>query len=316
MIFLYNVCMCLISRGYRKQFVCRYDKEVGIPYHSYEDFNGLHQEAYTFINSLKAEIHYFFYYYDNYKEDKIVLFCHGLGPGHTAYLKEIETLAKHGYKVLTIDYMGCGESKGKLLRSLNEPTRDTSELLDYLKLDKPIVLVGHSLGGYTALNLVNLRKKLQKAVILSGFLTISSLVEENIKSKFVSSRILKYERKMEPELSKLDNIEYLKNTTDDLFFIQSDDDMVVPYSLGLKVVEGIDNSHIKTLKVTGKKHNPNYSYSAIEYMNEVFGKYISLINEKEIKTDEDKINYFKDVSLPKLVEQDEEILKAIFDFID
>ena len=310
------VGMCLISRGYRKQFVCRYDKEVGIPYYSYEDFEGLHQEAYTFINSLKAEIHYFFYYYDNCKEDKIVLFCHGLGPGHTAYLKEIETLAKHGYKVLTLDYMGCGESKGKLLRSLNEPTRDTSELLDYLKLDKPIVLVGHSLGGYTALNLVNLRKNLQKAVILSGFLTISSLVEENIKSKFVSSRILKYEQKMEPELSKLDSIEYLKNTTDDLFFIQSDDDMVVPYSLGLKVVEGIDNSHIKTLKVTGKKHNPNYSYSAIEYMNEVFGNYNSLLAEKKIKTNEDKINYFKDVSLPKLVEQDEEIFKAIFGFID
>ena len=310
------VGMCLVSRGYRKQFVCRYDKEVGVPFYSHEDFKGLYQEAYTFTNSLKAEIHYFFYYYDNYKEDKIILFCHGLGPGHTAYLKEIETLAKYGYKVLTLDYMGCGESKGKLLRSLNEPTRDANELLDFLKLDLPIVVVGHSLGGYTALNLMNLRKNLQKAVILSGFITIPSLVEEIIKSKFVSSRILKYEQKMEPELSKLDNIEYLKNTTEDLFFIQSDDDMVVPYSLGLEIVEKIDNPHIKTLKVTGKKHNPNYSYSALEYMNEVFGKYASLLNEKKIKTDEDKINYFKDVSLPKLVEQDEEIFKLIFDFID
>ncbi len=307
--------MSIVSYLYKKQFVCRYDKEVGVPYYSYSDFKGLKQEVNSFTNSIGIEIKYFFYYYDNYRKDKIVLFLHGLGPGHTAYLKEIEFLAKAGYKVLTLDYMGCAESKGKNMRSLNEPTRDVNDLLDYLKLDKPIVLVGHSLGGYTALNIINLRNEISKAVIMSGFLSIESLMSVFVKSKFIYKGVVKYEKKMEPDYYISNNLEYLKTTKDDIFFIQSDDDQMVPYNIALKEVEQIDNPRIKTLRVTGKKHNPNYSLDAVNYMNEVFDEYNELLKKKKIRTDEDRINFFKDVSLTRLTEQDEDIISAICGFI-
>ena len=90
---------------------------------------------------------------------------------------------------------------------------------------------------------------------------------------------------------------------------------MVPYDIGLKVVESIDNSHIHAIKLNDRKHNPNYTRDAIAYMNEVFGKYNQLIKDKKIKNDNDRIEYFKDVSLPKLVEQDQEIIKSIIDFI-
>ena len=307
--------MGIISSFYRKSFVCRYDKEVGIPYYSHTDFEGLNQERFSFINSKGIEIQYFYYYYDNYRKDKVILFCHGIGPGHTAYMAEINELAKRGYKILALDYCGCGESKGKILNSLNEPTRDVNDLLDYLKLDVPVVLVGHSLGGYTALNISNLRKDINKAVVLSGFLSISSLALGILKSKFIVSRILSYERKQEPEYFKLDNINYLKTTDNDIFFIQSSDDGIVSYNIALGLVMDIDNPHIKKLKIENRKHNPNYTDAAIAYMNEVFAKYNTLIKEKKIKTDEDKINYFKDVSLAKLVEQDQDLFNQIAEFI-
>ena len=308
--------MSIISHQYKKQFVCRYDKEVGIPYYSYSDFKGLKQEAYSFVNSINIEIKYFFYYYDNYRTDKIVLFLHGLGPGHTAYLAEIEFLAKAGYKVLTLDYMGCEESQGKNMRSLNEPTRDVNDLLDYLKLDKPIVVVGHSLGGYTALNIINIRKEISKAVIISGFLSIESLMKVFVKSKFIYNGVIKYEKKMEPDYFQINNLEYLKTTKDKIFFIQSDDDPMVPYSIALKEVEQIDNPNIKTLRVTGKKHNPNYSLDAVNYMNEIFGQYNELLKKKKIRSDEDRINFFKDVSLTRLTEQDKDIVSIISEFIN
>ena len=156
--------MGFISHQYKKNFVCRYDKEAGVPYYAYTDFEGFKQETYSFTNSKGIEIHYFFYYYDSYKEDEIIFFCPGIGPGHVAYFSEIDCLAKRGYKVLTLDYTGCGESKGKILGSLNMPTLDVMDLLDYLKLEKPVVLMGHSLGGYTALNVVNLIKD-RKSVV-------------------------------------------------------------------------------------------------------------------------------------------------------
>ena len=104
--------MGFIVNHYIKFFVHRYDKEVGVPYYSHKDFKGFKCEDYSFTNSSGINIRYFFYYYDNYKTDKIILFCHGMGPGHTAYIAEIEALARRGYKVLTLDYAGCGESGG------------------------------------------------------------------------------------------------------------------------------------------------------------------------------------------------------------
>lgn len=308
--------MGIISKLYLKNFLHRYDKEVGVPYYSYQDFEGLNREDYSFKNSRGTDIRYFYYYYPNYKIDKAILFCHGLGPGHTAYLAEIETLCKRGYKVLTLDYTGSGESGGSSMISLTEPTRDAIDLLDHLKLKEEIIIMGHSLGGFTALNVINLRKELQKAVILSGFLSSSSLISSVIKNKFIVSRILKYERKINPQYSQIDNDEYLKNINDKLFFIQSIDDAIVPYSIGLGTVELINNKNIQTKKMNDRKHNPNYTDEAVKYMNEVFGKYNYLLKKKEIKTDAQKIEYFKDVSIAKLTEQDQSLFDEIINFIN
>ena len=308
--------MGLVSYLYKKEFVCRYDKEVGVPYYRVSDFKGLNEEVFSFINSKGVELNYFFYYYDNYQDDKIVLFLHGLACGHAAYFAEIDALARRGYKVLTLDYTGCGDSKGKCLGSLNTPTRDVNELLDYLKIDKSIVLVGHSLGGYTSLNTISLRSEIKKAIVISGFLTIKSIGDALIKNNFFVKRILAYENKLYPEYKDLNNIDYLNKTTDDIFFIQSEDDAMVPYRIALEVVEQIDNPHIKKLKMSGRKHNPNYTDAAVQYMNEVFGNYYSLIKQKKIKTDAEKIEYFKDVSLAKLVEQDEDLFDQIAEFIN
>ena len=51
-------------------------------------------------------------------------------------------------------------------------------------------------------------------------------------------------------------------------------------------------------------------------MDEVFGKYYQLVREKKIVTDEERIAYFKDASLDKLTEQDQNIINQIFDFLD
>lgn len=307
--------MGLVSYLYKKHFVCRYDKEVGVPYYQASDFKGLKKECFSFTNSKGIELKYFYFYYDNYKNDVVVLFLHGLACGHAAYFAEIDALARRGYKVLTLDYTGCGDSKGKCLGSLNTPTRDVNELLDYLKIDKPLVIVGHSLGGYTALNIISLRGEIKKAVVISGFLSIKTIGDALIKNNFFVKHILKYENKLYPEYKDLNNIDYLNKTNNNIFYIQSDDDGMVSYRIALEVVEQIDNPHIKTLKMSGRKHNPNYTDAAVSYMNEVFGNYYALIRKKQIKTDEDKINYFKDISLSKLVEQDEDLFDQISSFI-
>ena len=308
--------MGIVAKVYRKRFVCRFDKEVGVPYYSYTDFKGLKQESFSFINSKRIEIHYFYYYYENYKRDKIVLFCHGLGPGHISYLREIEELARRGYKVLTLDYTGCGESKGKCLGSLNTPTRDVMDLLNHLQLEEKIIVVGHSLGGFTALKVAYLRKEITKVVVFAPIVTTRVMIFNASKSNFITKHVLKYERKVEREYDSIDLPTYLKNTTDDIMFVQSIDDPMVPYISSLKVAEEANNPHIQIIKFDNRKHNPNYTEEAVNYMNEVFGDYNRLAKYKKINSDEERIAYFKDVSLEKLTEQDETLFDRIVSFIE
>ena len=91
---------------------------------------------------------------------------------------------------------------------------------------------------------------------------------------------------------------------------------MVKYSISMKVVEQIDNSHIETVKYLNKKHNPQYTEAALEYMNEVFGKYNRLSASKNITSDEERIAYFKDVSLDRVTELDEKVMGKILAFIE
>ena len=163
---------------------------------------------------------------------------------------------------------------------------------------------------------MNLKPNFTKGVVLAGFLSIKKEMEGFIKSPMFVKGICKYERKQYPSLYDLDNVEYLRNTKDKLFFIQSEDDQMVPYETSLKIVEEINNPNIKTLRMKGRKHNPTYLDSSVKYMNDVFSKFNALVREKKIKTKEDRINYFKDVSLEKLVEQDAEIFDEIAKYIN
>lgn len=197
---------------YKKNFLKRFDRDENIPYYSAEDFPGLICERGEFQNSYNITIKYFTYSYENPKEDKLILFCPGMGPGHSAYLAEIETLCKAGYKVLTLDYTGCGESGGSTMPSVNAPTRDATELLNLLN-PHSVIPVGHSLGGYTALNLINQNPEITKAVIISGFVSISDELMGYVKLRPLADIVRRFEKKQNPDF-KDDNKTYIKTTTD------------------------------------------------------------------------------------------------------
>jgi len=308
--------MSLITNIYKKKLVQRYDKDGMIPYLSFKNFEGLKCEENSFINSKNASISYFFYNFDNFDHSKIILFLHGKGPGHTAYMNEIYTICKAGYKVLTLDYMGCDKSGGEALESLNEPTRDVCDLLNHLKINKEIIVVGHSLGAYTSINILRLRDEIKKGVIISGFIDISDLLKSLVKMNGFVKKVLKYEKEINSDyFNDMYNYDFLKNTDKKLLFIHSKDDQLVPYEISTKKIEEMNNHSFEFVITDGKKHNPNYTAEAVNYMNDVFSEYNSLVKQKKLKTFEEKKNYFNEVLLSKITEQDNEIWNKIFSFL-
>ena len=306
--------MGIALKTYKNIFIKRFDKDGFVPYLSYLDFPGLQREKKIFKNSKGEDITYFFYNYDKYDDKKIVLFLHGIGPGHTAYMSEIHTICSLGYQVLTLDYAGCDESSGTMY-SINSPTRDANDLLNYLKIEKEVVVVGHSLGAYTSIQILNLRKEINKGVIISGFYSIEVEMRSFMKLRLLTSEIMRFEKSVEPEFYNLNNLQFLKETNKKILFIHSKDDNVVPYKNNCKKIEKLANPNSSFIIVDNKKHNPNYTSDAVKYMNDTFSAYNYKISHKEFKSEEERKTWMNEKSLSRMTAQDMEIMKKIIDFI-
>ena len=94
--------MKTVIDSYKSSLLVRYDKDIAIPYYSPADFVGLKHEKNSFNNSDGINISYFTYWYDGYKEDEVIIFCTGIGPGHEAHFPEINSFCQAGYKVISM----------------------------------------------------------------------------------------------------------------------------------------------------------------------------------------------------------------------
>ena len=307
--------MGLIIDLYQKNFLQRFDKDGAIPYYSASDFPGLILEQGSFLNGSGNLIQYFTYHYEDYDKDKLLLFCPGMGPGHTAYLAEIETLCRSGYRVLTLDYTGCGASEGERLPSVNKPTRDIMELLDLLQPQEEVIPVGHSLGGYTALNIAHLIPSVRRAVVLSGFIGIADEMIGFVKLRLLANRVKQYEKNLDPLYGTLDNCAYLASTKDRILWIHSTDDPMANYRHNAERAAKLSNPNVRVITVEHKKHNPQYSAKALETMNAWIGEYNRLIQEKKLGSLEEKKAYFADKPIGYMTEQDPVIYDEILCFL-
>ena len=88
----------------------RYDKNPNLKYFSAKDFN-LSAELVLLPKGLKGFI---YSKNDIPQNDKLIIFCHGMGPGQVAYTTEIAYFCNHGYSVLAVDSRGCNFSTARI----------------------------------------------------------------------------------------------------------------------------------------------------------------------------------------------------------
>ena len=122
---------------YKKSIIKRYDYEPYLKYFSYKDFKGLNYDECNIKVNIDA-INGGFYYYNKETTNNLIVFVHGMGPGHLSYMKEIETLASKGYKIFAYDMIGTGkinpmnlslEDLETLVRTNNSPKELSSKIL-------------------------------------------------------------------------------------------------------------------------------------------------------------------------------------------
>ncbi len=116
----------------------------------------------------------FIYEDRNIKEKKgFIIFSHGFYGTHLQYTYEIYLLCKAGYRVLAYDQYGAGVSEGKNQQSLGTGVYVLENVIADVKKRElnnglPLILYGHSWGGYCVTAALKHHKDIKCCISRSG----------------------------------------------------------------------------------------------------------------------------------------------------
>jgi len=96
-----------------------------------------------------------------------VLMLHGIGGGHLSFAPQVETLASSGYRAVAWDMPGYGRSAPIEPYNFKGLAQSCITLIEALKCGD-VVLVGHSMGGMVAQEVMARRPELVSKLVLCG----------------------------------------------------------------------------------------------------------------------------------------------------
>ncbi len=307
-----------VKKLYNELIFRRCDDEGLAYYFSAKDFDGLHADPFSFKGNNGQILKGNFYYYDNPCENRIIVFDHGMGGGHLSYMKEIEMLARQGYKVFAYDHTGCMESEGESTVGFSQSLSDLDCCLKALKADEKykdstFTVMGHSWGGFSTLNISAFHPDLSHIVVLSGFVSVEKMIARFGSLKKYISEI---EKKANPVYASCNAVDSLNNTAAKALLIYSDNDKMVNKEINYDylVSELSDRENTTFVLESNKDHNPNYTEDAVKYLAE----YLSVLNKKkkQLKTPEQKRNFVDSFDWNRMTAQDEKVWQKIFEHLE
>ena len=303
-IFLLLLIFAFIAEGFA--FGKRYDKNPLLKYFTAEDFS-LSAEPVSTGRGLKG----FIYRKDISTAEKLIIFCHGMGPGHIAYTTEIAYFCNLGYTVLALDSKGCNFSDGKNLKGMYSGVETAKAAIDYAKANsyKKIYLVGHSWGAYSAL-CASAERKVDAVVAISAPNSPSKTMQEGAVNvgmpKFIAAifrpfwwivNLFKFGSKGNASAAKCAR----KNGVPTLLIHGDKDNIVTPQKAVYYKAEG---ANITKLLVSGKAHNPYNTVNAEKLLAEI---------PQRLKKGEEGIKNF---DFTAATEEDKEVMQKIALFLE
>lgn len=312
-----------IVNMYKGMMHTRCDDTETVFYFSEKGFPGLKKEAISFTASAGHTLKGYLYQYDGAKEDKLIVFDHGFGGGHRAYMKEIVKLCLGGYKVFSYDHTGCMESGGVTPNGLAQSLCDLNDCISMLKNDErfsalDISVMGHSWGAFSTMNIAALHPEISHVVAMSGFVSVPVMVSTFFAGPLKGYRqaILDLEMRSNPVYAQFNSVESLKTSGVKALLIYSDNDTICKpchYEILKQGLEDVPT--VKFLVAKNKGHNPNYTEDAATYVAS-FGKARAKFARKKKTTDQKKADFVASYDWDRMTEQDESVWQVIFEHLE
>lgn len=99
----------------------------------------------------------------------LLLFVHGAGSRGRYWKKVVDYLPEH-FCSLVVDRPGFGDSAGPACRSIEEIADRIAEWLDVINVKRPVIYVGHSMGGFIGLMMaLRHKQRLKELVLVASF---------------------------------------------------------------------------------------------------------------------------------------------------
>ncbi len=314
-----------VLNKYKKILLTRLEPKDSIKYFTKEDFPGLMSDDFSFSGEYGQRLSAHIYYREGASDGKLIIFEHGMGCGHIAYMTEINLLTEHGYRVATYDKTGCTESEGENIVGFSQSLSDLNAFINHIKSTPELsgmelCVIGHSWGGYTAMNIPSLHPDITHIVSLSGFVSARMIIDQQLFGflRHYRNAVYKFEKETLPRYADLDARSSLSDVKTQALLIHSKNDHIVTYDLHFKaLIEKFENNpRVRLVTVDGKYHNPNYTAEAVGLLNIFQQEHKRLSKRGLLNTPEKNREFAESYDWRAIVEQDMQIWSMIFDFIN
>ncbi len=314
-----------VERLYRARLFARADDRGTAFYFSHTDFEGLLREPFAFSSVHGERLQGYFYQYADPIPGRVIVFDHGIGGGHRSYMKEIEQLARHGYRVFAYDHTGCMESEGAGTNGFAQSVADLDACLTALMAEPSckacsFSVIGHSWGGFAVLNVAAFHPEVTHVVGIAGAISVEAIHAQSF------GGVLRPYRRVAERLERASNPEYVNCTAADalqktkakLLVLHSEDDRMVSYRLNFLPLQRAlaDRPNSRFVSMQGKGHNPNYTVGAVQYKDAYLKRLAKLLKKGKLQTDAQKQAFLAEFDWNRMTEQDSEIWEIILQALD
>lgn len=268
----------------------------------------------------------------NKKPNALIIVSHGIGNTHIDYLREIDAFVKAGYWVFAYDGTGCGKSGGSNLIGLEQAPIDLQYAIQYIQKEEylkdiPLLLYGHSWGGYAVSAALYDQSIIKAAIVRSGFSdTGDMLLEEGAKLYgnvvwLLAPYISIYERVLFAGDVDRTGVRGLKATNAKVLVLHSKDDKTISldHSLYGYANEYKHNENVTTLLYEEKSHNVVNAQETIKYRDQLYKEKRILIkkygNSKKVPKGDWK-RYYEGIDYELYHRMDQQIMKDLIRFFD
>ena len=326
---LFLILGLLALRIRKNVFSCRYDDKHTLKFYETSDFPSMQERVISF-KSKKLNVNGKIYSSKEASSYKgLVILVHALGPGHKPYMKIINELILKDYLVLAYDTLGCELSEGKKVNGFTTSLINLNDCLNYVENDKelssyPIILLGHSMGGYAVNNITRYKHKINGIISISSCNTPYTCLYEELthssgyamgifKFFFMIFDFFKFGKK-----GLYSSLDAFNESDIDHLIIGGTKDTIIDYNFNHAFFKNelLNNPHYTFLDVEDRYHQAYVTKEAAEYDNKTTLEYYELKGEHQGHIPS-SINeaYYKSLDRDKLNELDPLVMETIINFI-